>query len=89
MLLWKHGSRSISTLEGTSDKFRWDQIVAEYKGLVEINALVKNLPPLIHKKTKQRITFDTRDYTNELAEASNNAAEAHYQEGILIADYRQ
>ena len=78
--------RSISTLERTSDKFRWDQIVADYKGLIEINALVKNLPPLIHKKTKQRITFDTRDYTSQLAEASDNAAEAHYQEGIRIAD---
>ena len=78
--------RSISTLERTSDKFRWDQIVAEYKGLIEINALVQNLPPLIHKKTKQRITFDTRDYTSQLAEASDNAAEAHYQEGTRIAN---
>lgn len=78
--------RKLKTLESTSDKFRWDGIVAEYKGLVEINSLVKNLPPLIHKKTKQRITFDTRDYTSELADASNNAAEAHYQEGIRIAD---
>ena len=78
--------RSISTLEGTSDKFRWDQIVAEYKGLIEINALVKNLPPLIHKKTKQRITFETQDYSTQLRQASENAAEAHYQEGIRIAD---
>ena len=78
--------RNISTLEGTSDKFRWDQIVAEYKGLIEINTLVKNLPPLVHKKTKQRITFETRDYSVPLRQASEQAAETHYQEGIRIAD---
>ena len=76
----------IKTLEATSDKFRWDGIVAEYKGLIEINTLVKNLPPLIHKKTKQRITIETRDYSTQLRKASENAAEAHYQKGIRIAN---
>ena len=76
----------IKALESSSDRFRWDGIVAEYKGLTEINTLVKNLPPLIHKKTKQRITFDTPDYSTQLRQASENAAEAHYQEGIRIAD---
>ena len=76
----------IKALESISDRFRWDGIVAEYKGLIEVNTLVKNLPPLIHKKTKQRITFDTRDYTSQLAETSDKAAEAHYQEGLRIAD---
>lgn len=76
---------SIKSLETSPDKFRWDQITADYKALIEINTLVKNLPPLIHKKTKQRITFNTQDYTRELNEASENAAEAHYQEGIRIA----
>ena len=76
----------IKSLESSPDKFRWDGIVAEYRGLVEINTLVKNLPPLIHKKTKQRITFDTQDYSSPLRQASENAAEVHYQEGIRIAD---
>ena len=76
----------VKSLESSSDRFRWDGIVAEYKGLVEINTLVKNLPPLIHKKTKQRITFETQDYSTQLRQASDNAAEAHYQEGIRIAD---
>ena len=77
----------IRSLEATPSKFKWDEIVAEYKGLIEINNLVSNLPPtaLIHAKTKQRITFDTKDYTNQLAEASEKSAEVHYQEGILIA----
>lgn len=77
----------IKSLEATPSRFKWDGIVAEYKGLIGINELVKNLPPsaLIHKRTKQRITFDTKDYTNPLGEAAYNAAEVHYQEGIQIA----
>lgn len=78
--------RKIKTLESSSDKFRWDGLVAEYKGLIEINTLVKSLPPLIHKKTKQRITFETRDYSTPLRQASEQAAETHYQEGIRIAN---
>ena len=76
----------IKNLKSSSNRFRWDGVVAEYKGLIEINTLVKNLPPLIHKKTKQRITFDTQDYSTPLRQASEQAAEAHYQEGIRIAD---
>ena len=77
----------IKTLESTPNKFKWDGIVVEYKGLIEINNLVKNLPPiaLVHKKTKQRIVFDIKDYTSQFSEASERAAEVHYQEGIRIA----
>ena len=77
----------IKALKATPDKFKWDKIVAEYQGLIEINNWVKNLPPtaLIHKKMKQRIIFDTKDYTTQLGEASTQAAEAHYQEGVRIA----
>ena len=41
---------------------------------------------MIHKKTKQRITFETQDYSVPLRQASEQAAEAHYQEAIRIAD---
>ena len=77
----------IKSLEATPNKFKYDGVVAEYKGLIEINNLVKNLPPtaLIHKKTKQRLVFNIKDYTPQLNEASEKAAEVHYQEGILIA----
>lgn len=75
----------IKEIEPSPDKFKWDEIVAQYKGLIKINNLVKNLPPLTHKKTKERITFDTKDYTEQLSIASGEAAEAHYQEGIRFA----
>ena len=76
----------IKALEVASHKFKWDNIVDEYRGLIAINDLVKNLPPLVHKKTQQPITFDIKDYSNQLGKTLENAAEAHYQEGILIAD---
>lgn len=66
-------------------KFRCDAIVAAYRSLVRINTLVSDLPPLIHKKTKKRITFGIRDYSMQLDEAIENAAEVHYQRGVSIA----
>ena len=76
----------IKALNAATAKFKWDNIVVEYLMLIEINNLVKNLPPLVHKQTKQPITFDIKDYSNQLGKALENAAEAHYQEGIRIAD---
>ena len=76
----------INALETTSDKFRWDQIVAEYDGLIEINRLVSSLPPLKRKKTSEPIIFDIKDYTAQFNEALEEAAAAHYQEGIRLAD---
>lgn len=75
----------IKEIESSSNKFKWDRIVAEYKELIKINAWVKNLPPLTHKKTKERIIFDTKDYTEQLSIVSEKAAETHYQEGIRLA----
>lgn len=75
----------IQRLETSTGKFRYDQIVTEYRGLVDINMLVTNLPPLIHKKTKERIIFGITDYSRQLSDASQKAAEVHYQEGIHLA----
>ncbi len=82
----KSRQNKLQRLQRSSDKFRYDQIVAEYRGLVEINTLVSNLPPLIHKKTKERITFGITDYSRQLSDASQKAAEVHYQEGINLAE---
>lgn len=77
---------NINTLENTSDRFKWDQLVVEYEGLIEVNSLVESLPPLTNKKTSQPITFDIKDYTAELNNVTEKAAEAHYQEGIRLAE---
>ena len=77
---------NINDLEGSSDRFKWDHLVVEYEGLIEVNSLVRSLPPLINKKTSLPITFDTKNYTTELNNALEKAAEAHYQEGIRLAE---
>ena len=69
----------------SSRKFRCDEIVEAYRTLVRVNTLVSELPPLIHKKTKERITFGIRDYSLQLGEATENAAEVHYQRGVREA----
>ena len=68
-----------------SGKYRCDEIVAAYNGLVRINTMVSDLPPLIHKKTEERIVFGIRDYSMQLDEAIENAAEVHYQRGVRLA----
>lgn len=82
----KHRQERIRSLTLSSRRFKWDGIVAEYEALIEINALVRSLPPLRHAKTLQRITFNTKDYTHQFNETLEKAAEAHYREGILIAN---
>ncbi len=77
---------NINTLENNSNRFKWDQLMVEYEGLIEVNSLVKSLPPLTNKKTSQPITFDIKHYTAELNNAAKKAAEAHYQEGIHLAE---
>lgn len=62
-------------------KFKWDTVVAEYEALIKINQAVKSLPVLRDEGTKQPIHFDIQDYTQDLVEPKNNAAEDHYQEG--------
>ncbi len=75
----------IQGLESAGEKFRYDQIVSEYEALVKLNQTIKNLPTLVNKKTKRLIRFELSDYTQVLAEAKTNAAEAHYQEGLQLS----
>jgi len=55
--------------------------VKEYKALIRISNSVKNLPPLIDDKSKKPITFTFKDYTAQLKEAKNTAAETYYKYG--------
>lgn len=75
----------IAGLNDSGEKFKWDTAVSEYDSLIKINEAVKSLPPLTAKKSKEVIKFNIVDYSQKLAEAKNNAAEAHYQEGVLLS----
>jgi len=75
----------IKELKSGSAKFRWDDIVSEYEALIKVNQAINGLPPLVDKKTKETIKLEVTDYTQELDIAKMNAAEMHYQEGILLS----
>jgi len=71
----------IKAAKNSSAKFKWDTVTAEYEALIKVNQAVKSLPPLTNEETKQPIRFDIQDYSQDLVEPRNKAAEDHYQEG--------
>lgn len=75
----------LAELQPLTAKFKWDDIVSEYKALTKLNNVIKELPTLRVKKTNAVITLEVTDYSKELAEAKTNAAEAHYQEGLSLS----
>ena len=79
-----HESR-IRELDRSSGKFRWDAVVSEYEALIELDQTVKSLPTLTDKETGEAMEFGMADYTQDLATARINAAEAHYQEGLNLS----
>ncbi len=75
----------IQETKTSTEKFKWDTVVAEYEAAIKLNQAIKSLPTLTEKKTKDTIKFEITDYTKDLTEAKNNAAEVHYQEGVLYS----
>lgn len=75
----------IQEAKSGAEKFQWDIVVAEYGALIKLNEAIKSLPILTNKKTKETIKFEVTSYSKELSEAKNNAAEAHYREGVLLS----
>ena len=75
----------IKELGASSAKFKWDGIVSEGEALINVNEAVRRLPILRDKKTGVIIKLEVVDYSDKLAEAKTNAAEAHYQEGVRLS----
>ena len=75
----------IKGLKSGSAKSRWDDVVSEYEALIKLNYAIKSLPPLVDKKTKEAIKLEVTDYSQDMSTAKTNAAEAHYQEGVLLS----
>ena len=57
-------------------------IVKEYKSLVKLNDIIKELKPLLEKELSYQIDFEYKDYSSQLAEANSSAASYHYLLGI-------
>ncbi len=77
--------RNIKQLKSSTAQFRWDDIVIHYESLSKLNEIIASLPILFNKKTKEVIKFEITDYTADLAEAKENAAVVHYQEGLRLS----
>ncbi|MCF7885102.1 MAG: CsgG/HfaB family protein [Candidatus Marinimicrobia bacterium] len=80
----KHHNREIKQLKASNNKYKWDDIVDHYKSLNKINNYIATLPPIKDIDSDKTIVFDTKDYTSELANARNKAAEVHYVEGTRL-----
>ncbi|WKZ71900.1 MAG: hypothetical protein QY308_09750 [Ignavibacteriaceae bacterium] len=66
----------------SESKKDWDQAVLIYKNIVWFGEVVAKIPPQINEDTKEKIVFATLDVSEELENATNKAAEAHYNKGL-------
>ena len=76
----------ISILEQSEDKFKWDQLVSEYESLNRLREALLYLPVLTSPETGNQISLPVPDYSGELKDAKENAAEGHYQEGLSLLE---
>jgi len=76
----------ISFLKESKDKFKWDQLVSEYESLNMLREALLYLPVLTSPTTGNQISLPVPDYTGDLKDAKDNAAEGHYQEGLTLLD---
>lgn len=76
----------IAELKASTAKFKWDEIVSEYKALTKLNQAIRDIPTLRAKKTKEEIIFKITNYSKNMSEAKSNAAEFHYKEGVKLSE---
>lgn len=62
-----------------------DRRASIYTSLNMIYRAMNNLPQLIHPKTKEVLSFKLIDYSKQMDEAVQAAAEGYYQEGLKLA----
>lgn len=79
-----HYSLKIDETRSAGSSFYNDDVVRYYEYLKNINEAVKTLPPVYNPKTKMQLSFTYTDYSSDLAEAKQLAAEDHYQEGLRL-----
>ena len=73
---------ALSSLFKIEADSKWPDIVKEYKSLIKLNGIIKELKPLLEKELSYQIDFEYKDYSSQLAEANSLAASYHYLLGI-------
>ena len=64
---------------------KWEQVYQEYSALQKTGEEIQSLPPLINPYSGYRVNIEIPDYTEQIKQSKENAAEAHYQAGIRYA----
>lgn len=72
----------ISALDNSESEDKWEDILREYLALDKLHQAVRKLPTISDPISGARLIFDQRDYSSEISQARNNAAENYYQKGI-------
>ncbi len=67
---------AIAEKKRSTDPFKWDEISRSYATLDRLSAEVRRCPACLE------LVERPRSYENEIREANQNAAEAHYQAGL-------
>ncbi|MCF6238405.1 MAG: CsgG/HfaB family protein, partial [Candidatus Marinimicrobia bacterium] len=75
----------IKDIQARSAEFKYDDLVREYQSLINLHDAVKNLPPIRHPKTGLVLEFKVVDYSENLSESKELAAETHYQAGKALS----
>ncbi|MBW6514733.1 MAG: penicillin-binding protein activator LpoB [Candidatus Syntrophosphaera sp.] len=75
----------ILQLQAAQAEDMYDRLVEEYQALIRLQGLVEPLDPLVNAKTGETYSFTIKDYDTPLAQSKLGAAEAHYQQGIRLA----
>ena len=73
---------ALSSLFKIEDDSKWPEIVKEYKALMKLNGIIKELKPLLERELSYEIDLEYKDYSSQLAEANSSAASYHYLLGI-------
>jgi len=75
----------ITEYRNSTDDFRFDGLCQEYQSLIRLQDAVKNLPPIRHPKTGVLLELEIIDYSSDLLQAQEMAAESHYAAGSTLA----
>ncbi len=77
-------TEKIAALKGSPKLEDLSRVITEYEVLIQLNRLVKNLPPLLDKKMNLPVRFVINDFSSDLLASKNIAAEAYYQAGTQL-----
>lgn len=81
--------KSISELKNSDSLLKYDLLVNHYKALNKLNNSAQSLSELMREKSNFKPQFSYAQYDKELEDATQNAAEAHYQEGLRLSELSQ